>query len=134
MMMPGLHWQRSSFPACGAGVCAVLTQCQLTLAPCSEMLLGIVLALAADQWAQVAQPCRALLAGSSAASQTQLATELISKLALGLADAAHGSEDALILHARRLSTAIQVSFLAASTPALSQGWTHGLLCQPVLTC
>lgn len=89
-------------------------QCRLTLAPCSEMLLGIVLALAADQWAQVAQPCRAFLAGSSAVSQTQLATGLISKLALGLADAARGSEDALILHARRLSTAIQVSFLVAS--------------------
>jgi len=87
----------------------VLTRCQLTLAPCSEMLLGIVLALAGDQWAQVAQPCRALLGGGSAASQGHCVTGLISKLMLGLADAARGNEGAFILHARRLSTAIQVS-------------------------
>ena len=75
------------------------------------MLLGIVLALAADEWAQFAQPCRAFLAGSSAASQTTLVTAMISKLMLGLADAARGNEDAFILHARRLATAIQVRSL-----------------------
>ena len=89
----------------------MLTQCQLTLAPCSEMLLGIVLALAADQWAQVAQPCRAFLGGNPAASQTASVTAIISKLTLGLNDAARGSEDAFLLHARRLSTAIQVKSL-----------------------
>ena len=119
--------ERCILPACDAGVCEVLTQCRVTLAPCSEMLLGIVLALAADQWAQVAQPCREFLA-SPGTSQTSLMTGLISKLTLGLADAAHGSEDAFLLHARRLSTAIQVSSLALH-PALRATWSHGLLRQ-----
>ena len=98
----------------------MLCHCQLTLAPCSEMLLGIVLALAADSWAQVARPCRALLAKSHTVSQTDLVTGLISKLTLGLADAAHGSEDAFVLHARRLSTAIQVTFSGRFTSCSHQ--------------
>jgi hypothetical protein len=84
------------------------------MAPCVEMLLGIVLALAPDEWAQVSGPCQALLGGSSAThqapSQRRLITGLLSRLMAGLVDAAQGSEDAFILHAKRLSTAIQVSF------------------------
>ena len=106
-----------------AGVCEVLTQCSNAMAPCSEMLLGIVLALASDEWAQVSGPCRAFLGGSSAMhqapSQRRLVTGLISKLMAGLADAARGSEEAFILHARRLSTAIQVSLQVA--PSMHNG-------------
>ncbi len=105
----------------------MLTQCRLTLAPCSEMLLGIVLALAADQWAQVAQPCRAFLAGRSAASQTISVMAMISNLTLGLADAARGSEDAFVLHARRLSTAIQVRS-QTNTPLYASPMSAGLRC------
>ena len=104
-----------SVHVCHAGVCEVMSHCALTLAPASEMLLGIVLALAADEWPQVAEPSRAFLgrgwAGSTDAeghSQGHLLAGLISKLVLGLADAAKGNQDALILHARRLSTALQV--------------------------
>ena len=74
-----------------------------------------MLALAADNWPQVAEPSRAFLgsnwAGSTDAegpSQRHLLAGLISKLVLGLADAAKGNQDALTLHARRLSTALQV--------------------------
>lgn len=93
----------------------MLIRCSATMAPCSEMLLGIALALAADEWTEVARPCRAYLAGDSTAekgpSQRQMVAGVISKLVLGLADAARGNEDAFILHARRLSTALQVSVL-----------------------
>jgi hypothetical protein len=109
-----------------AGVCEVLTQCSNAMAPCSEMLLGFVLALASDEWAQVSGPCRAFLRGSSAMyqapSQRRLVTGLISKLMLGLADAARGSEESLILHARRLSTAIQVCLEVA--PRMRNGVAH----------
>ena len=110
---------------CHTGVCEVLSHCALTLAPASEMLLGIVLALAADEWQQVAEPCRAFLgrgwAGSTeeGPSQRHLLAGLISKLILGLADAAKGNQDALILHARRLSTALQVGSAPATGPSSS---------------
>ena len=93
----------------------MLSHCAVTLTPALEMLLGIVLVLAADEWPQVAEPSRAFLgrgwAGSTDAecpSHRLLLAGLISKLVLGLADAAKGNQDALILHARRLSTALQV--------------------------
>ena len=100
-----------------------MSHCAVTLAPASEMLLGIVLALAADEWPQVAGPSRAFLGsawtGSADAEgpiqRLQLAG-LISKLVLGLADAAKGNQDALILHARRLSTALQVPTALPSGP------------------
>ena len=109
-----------------AGVCEVMSHCAVTLAPASEMLLGIVLALAADEWPQVAEPCRAFLgrgwAGSTDAdgpSQRHLLAGLISKLIPGLADAAKGNQDALILHARRLSTALQVPTASLTGPSSS---------------
>ena len=114
----------NSIYSCHAGVCEVLSHCAVTLAPATEMLLGIVLALAADKWPQVAEPCRAFLgrgwAGGAAAegpSQRHLLAGLISKLVLGLADAAKGNQDALILHARRLSTAVQVGSAPATGPS-----------------
>ena len=101
-----------------------MSHCAVTLAPASEMLLGIVLALAADEWPQVAEPCRAFLgrgwAGSAAAegpSRRHLLAGLISKLVLGLADAAKGNQDVLILHARRLSTALQVRSAPPTGPS-----------------
>ena len=102
----------------------MLSHCAVTLAPASEMLLGIVLALAADEWPQVAEPCRAFLgrgwAGSAASegpSQRRLLAGLISKLVLGLADAAKGNQDTLILHARRLSAALQVQTASPTGPS-----------------
>ena len=116
------QWQQ--YHLCHAGVCEVLSHCSVTLAPASEILLGIVLALAADEWPQVAEPCRAFLgrgwAGSADAgrpSQRHLLAGLISKLVLGLADAAKGNQDALILHARRLSTALQVPTASLTGPS-----------------
>ncbi|CAL5218647.1 g350 [Coccomyxa viridis] len=129
------HPQPAVREALAKGVCEVLTQCQLTLAPCSEMLLGIVLALAADQWAQVAQPCRAFLGGNPAASQTASVTAIISKLTLGLNDAARGSEDAFLLHARRLSTAIQVLPAGDVAAKLLQSPAQlSLLCSSLQQC
>ena len=72
-------------------------------------------------------PAEHSLAGSSALSQTDLVTGLISKLTLGLANAAHDSEDAFVLHARRLSTAIQVTFLVALHPSPSYLWSLEVL-------
>ena len=110
-----------------AGVCKVLAQCSNAMAPCSEVLLGVVLALASDEWAQVSGPCRAFLRGSSAMhqapSQRRLVTGLLSKLMTGLADAARGSEESFILHARRLSTAIQV--IPEVAPSMHDGVACG---------
>ena len=118
-----------------------MSHCAVTLAPASEMLLGIVLALAADEWPQVAEPCRAFLGGGWAGStdadgpsQRHLLAGLISKLILGLADAAKGNQDALILHARRLSTALQVPTASLTGPSSSLAKDLSIADIPAFPC
>ena len=99
----------------------LLKRCKDTLAASSEMLLEILYTLAQDEWPQVAAPCLTFLSLSLASTSSRdaqsaavgglsndAAAAVITRLFKGLLGSLQASEEAGVLHARRLTTALQV--------------------------
>ena len=117
---------KQAAPRVHAGACELLQACSVSLAPSRELLLELVLALATDPWPQVAAPARAWLqqhqqqqqqqqqqqapdqaaGGASAVPNAMLG--MVPRLLQGLVPALQRGEDAGIMHARQLATALQV--------------------------
>ena len=119
-----------------AGVVRLLQECAMTLAASQKLLLSILFTLAQDDWPEVAQPCMAYLRSSPEASTSEseqagkssktyrhpgpqvLGSEVASGLCMelfsGLAPSLQQGEQQGALHARRLTTALQVGCLMVS--------------------
>ena len=86
----------------------------MALAPCRKLLLQLLCTLAQDDWAAVSQPCQCWLASTRSASSrageglAEAAREMAGETAQSLLGACRQGEEAGIVHARRLLTALQV--------------------------
>ena len=119
-----------------AGVVRLLQECAVTLAASQTLLLNILFTLAQDNWPEVAQPCMAYLRSSPKASTSgsaeaaeqsgphrhpapqvlgsKVVSHLCMELVVGLGPSLQQGEQQGALHARRLTTALQVYCLLVS--------------------
>jgi hypothetical protein len=111
-----------------AGACELLESCSASLAGSRELLLELVLALASDPWPQVAAPARAWLAAQAASDQAlppggkpvaDAVLGMVGRLLQGLLPAMQRGEDAGIMHARQLATALQARRTPAERPTFT---------------
>lgn len=100
-----------------AGVLQLLQECSQTLPEGRELLLEVACTLAQDEWPAVSRPCQRWLSRRADSSLTHsdaevltsdTALKLAQRLMGGLSKALHQGEEVGMLHARRLTTALQV--------------------------